>query len=67
MQEGELSYNNNTGVEKAICKKDNMRMLNPTQIPVGLKVKEAKIADVGNLLEKHFGKKLEGNQDLAVV
>ncbi|KAK9877360.1 hypothetical protein WA026_017757 [Henosepilachna vigintioctopunctata] len=33
-----------------------MRMLNPTQLPVGVKVKEAKIADVGNLLEKHFGK-----------
>lgn len=53
---GELAYNIATGIERPIMKKGtSLENVNPREIPIGVKVKQAKIVDIERLLSKHYG------------
>lgn len=56
VERGEPHYRSDVCEAKGICKR-NQQIINmkPKQIPSPVHVKEEKLRDVGNLLQKHFG------------
>lgn len=62
---GELSYYSDTGTNKSINKRSQtFSNFNPSVLPIGVPVQEAKLVDVRKLLETHFGERWSSLEEL---
>lgn len=63
--QGELSYYSDTGTNKSINKRSQtFSNFNPSVLPIGVPVQEAKLVDVRKLLETHFGERWSSLEEL---
>lgn len=64
--QGEQFYKSITGRALSLLKKNRtMANVNPSILPLGVKIKETKLHDVNGLLKKHFGSEWQQQEDLS--